>query len=87
MSACPTRSDAASISSIVAAPVSTSAGSAAVAALEVGKTSRPVARVLEQRDRAEHRLGDEGQRALAADDQVGQHVDRAAVKSSKAFSP
>ena len=52
-------------------PVATSAGSAAVAAARSSKTSSPVAAYGAQRHGAEDRLGDEGQRALAAHDQVG----------------
>ena len=78
-SSCPTRSDAASISSMVAGPVATSAGSAAVARLRSSKTSSPVTACGSSGTVRNTTDGDERQRALAADDQVAQDVDRPVV--------
>ena len=62
---------------MVAGPVPTRAGSEPVAPLRVVEHQQAGHRVREQRDGAHHLGRDEGQRALAADHQVGEDVDRA----------
>ena len=78
-SAWATRSDWASSSSAVATPVATIASTEAAAACRSGKTSSPVATCGQHLEGAEDRRGDEAERALAADREVDQHLDRVVV--------
>ena len=75
----PTRRLVASSSSIVAKPAATSAGSAAVASARLAKISKPVAACGRTGTVRKVAVGDEGEGALAADDEVGQDLGGAVV--------
>ena len=78
-SRCATRSEAASSSSIGGEPGADEGRQRGGRGLQRRETSSPVATCGEQLDGAERRLGDEGERAFAADDEVLEDVDRAVV--------